>query len=80
MVTKLEVGAQAFIIESNRVTREVTVIKRMGEFYTVRFDYGGAIQLRSNRLFATKEDAEEHLPLKAKPRKQGFRSLYDYGL
>ncbi len=78
MATKFEVGAQAFIIESNRMIREVTVVKRSGDFYVVRFDYGGGVQLRGNRLYPSKEDAEEHLPFK--PKKQGFRSPYDYGL
>lgn len=78
MVTTMEVGAQAFFIESNRIVREVTVVRRVGEFYTVRFDCGGGIQLRNNRLFSTREDAEEHLPFKPKTIKQGFRSPYDF--
>ena len=53
MVTKLEVGDKAFIIESNRIVREVIVLKRSRDFYTVRFveNTSGGIQLRASRLF-----------------------------
>ena len=37
VVTKLEVGDKAFIIESNRIVREVIVLKRSRDFFTVRF-------------------------------------------
>lgn len=52
-----------------------------------KFDYykienGGGIQVNKNRLFATKEAAEESIP-KAKPKpvvaqQRGYRSPYDY--
>lgn len=53
-------GAKAFIIESKRFIREVEILKFSGGLYTLRFpDSGGGIKLRENRLFATKEEAEQ---------------------
>lgn len=84
MVSKFNVGSQAFIIESNRIVREVSVVACRGEFYIVRFadsSIGGGIQVRSSRLFVSKEEAEKSLPERYKPKmKTGFRSPYDYGL
>lgn len=58
-----KVGAAAFIVESNRLIRKVTIIKRTGNFYIVRFaDSDGAIQLRGSRLYATRDEAEKCVP------------------
>lgn len=80
MVTKLEVGDKAFIIESNRIVREVIVLKRSRDFYTVRFveNKSGGIQLRASRLFTSKEEAENCIPKKQVQKRTGFRSPYDY--
>lgn len=79
MVIKLEMGAKAFIIENNRIIREVTVVRRSGDFYVVRFDSNGVIQLRGSRLFATREEAEATLPkTNMAEQMQGYRSPYDY--
>ena len=80
MVTKLEVGDKAFIIESNRIVREVIVLKRSRDFFTVRFveNTSGAIQLRASRLFSSKEEAQSCLPKKQVQKRTGFRSPYDY--
>ena len=77
MVTKLEVGDKAFIIESNRIVREVIVLKRSRDFFTVRFveNTSGGIQLR---LFSSKEEAQSCLPKKQVQKRTGFRSPYDY--
>nr|DAH61182.1 MAG TPA: hypothetical protein [Caudoviricetes sp.] len=40
-----------FITESNFIIQEVTIMKRNGEFYIVRFQNGEYIQLRDNRLY-----------------------------
>ncbi len=61
---KFEVGSTAYIVESNRIVSEVTVVKRSGDFYTVRFGTNGGIQVRSSRLFASQEDAEASLAKK----------------
>ena len=54
-----EVGSKAYIIESGRIVREVTIIRRSGNFYIIRFNDGrGGIQVRSTRLYATREEAE----------------------
>lgn len=80
MVTKLEVGDKAFIIESNRIVREVIVLKRSRDFFTVRFvaNTSGGIQLRASRLFSSKEEAQSCLPKKQVQKRTGFRSPYDY--
>lgn len=80
MVTKLEVGDKAFIIESNRIVREVIVLKRSRDFFTVRFveNISGGIQLRASRLFSSKEEAQSCLPKKQVQKRTGFRSPYDY--
>lgn len=72
-------GSHAYIIESNRTIREVTVVRRSGDFYLVRFDSNGGIQIRGTRLFATKEEAEATLPMSHKVEHgKGYRSPYDY--
>ena len=74
-----EIGSKAFMIESNRIIREVTIVKRSGDFYIVRFGNSGGIQVRGSRLFTTQEAAEESLPNKANVQKRtGYRSPYDY--
>ena len=80
MVTKLEVGDKAFIIESNRIVREVIVLKRSRDFFTVRFveNTSGGIQLRESRLFSSKKEAQSCLPKKQVQKRTGFRSPYDY--
>ena len=74
-------GSLAYIIENGRNIREVTVVRRNGDFYLVRFGNSGGVQLRGSRLYATKEEAEEKLPKKERAEeKQGYRSPYDYYL
>lgn len=64
---KFNVGDVAYIIESNRIIRTVTIIKRNNSFCTVRFaDSDGAISVRESRLYRTKELAEEAMPKKKK--------------
>ena len=74
-----EKGSTTFIIESNRLIREVTISQRRGDFYVVRFGDRGGIQVRGSRLFATRGEAEAKLPKEAemnnRPR---HRSPYDY--
>ena len=56
-----EIRSKAFIIESNRILREVTIVRKNSDFYIVRFDNNGSIQLRKSRIFPTREAAEQHL-------------------
>lgn len=86
MVSKYQVGSQAYLLESNRIIREVTVISCRTDFYIVRFagnSGSGGIQVRGSRLYLTREDAEHSIPDIYKPtsqKKKGFRSPYDYSL
>lgn len=74
-----ENGTKAFIIESNRCIREVTVTRRSGDFYIVRFTDGtGGIQVRSSRLFPSREEAEAAVLGRKQEQKAGYRSPYDY--
>lgn len=79
MQVKLEIGSNGYIIESNRIIINVTVIARQGEFYVLRMPTGGAIKLRRGRIFLTREEAEQHLPQKVQVQKTFHRSPYYYG-
>ena len=69
MPNKYNPGDTAYIVESNRIIREVRVLKVTGGFATLRFtDSDGGIKLRESRLFPTQEDAEASLPKKTIPR------------
>jgi len=70
-------GTTAFIIESNRLVREVLILKKTGSFYVLRFlDSNGGIRVRESRLFATREAAEESVPSVRENRKR-FLSPYE---
>ena len=71
-----ETGTEVFFIESNRIIRKATVVRKNGNFYILRFDEGGGIQLREGRIFPTKERAEEMLPEEKVQKKAN--SPYDY--
>lgn len=79
MQERLEVGSHVFIIESNRTITEVVVAARRGDFYTVKFMNGGAIQLRRSRIFPAREEAETKIPTRAEEKRR-FRTPYDYGM
>ena len=65
MPNKYNPGDTAYIVESNRIIREVKILKVAGGFATLRFtDSKGGINLRESRLFPTQEDAEASLPKK----------------
>lgn len=74
---KFETGSTAYIVESNRIVREVKIVRRNGNFYIVRFGTNGGIQVRGNRLFETTEAAESSIE-KQKEQKKGYHSPYDY--
>ena len=53
-------GEQVYIVESHLHVTPALIIKKSGEFYTIRLlNSGGAITLRQSRLFQTKEEAEQ---------------------
>ena len=65
MLSEYRPGDFAYIVENNRRIREVEIIKISGGFATIRFvNVPGGINLRLNRLFSTKEEAEASLPEK----------------
>ena len=60
MEMKFKAGDQAFIVESNRIIREVQVRSCAGGMYVIKFlDTGGGIKVKEYRLFATREEAEK---------------------
>ena len=74
-----EIGSKAFIIESNRIIREVTIVRKNSDFYVVRFDSNGCIQLRKSRVFSSEEAAKEHLSMNRHiSQTSGRRSPYQY--
>ena len=76
---KYEVGDTVFFLESNRFVRKATVTKRSGDFYTLRFEDGGGIRLRENRLYATQEAAEGNIPQReSEKQEKGNRSPYSW--
>ena len=79
MQERLEVGSHVFIVESNRTITEVVVAARRGDFYTVRFLNGGAIQLRQSRIFLSREEAEKKITVKIEE-KHRYYSPYDFGM
>ena len=65
MASKYKTGDKAFIVESSRFIREVTVVKNTGDLVTLRFaDSNGGVKLRESRLFPTKDAAEASLKKK----------------
>lgn len=72
-----EIGSTAHIVESNRIIREVTIVKRNGEFHIIRSGTRCGIQVRSNRLFVSYEDTDFSVHKKGEKR-TGYRSPYDY--
>ena len=81
---KYNVGDTVYFVESQRIIREVKIIKCGGGFYTMKFvdaDGSGGIRLRENRLFATKEEAENSIlksqPAPAAQKERRYRSPWD---
>ncbi len=74
----MKVGDTAYIVESNRNVREVKVIRSSGGMFLIKFsDTGGGIQVKSHRLFSTKEEAEQSIRGK-QPEKKRIRNPYDW--
>ncbi len=79
MQKRLEVGSHVFIVESNRIITEVIVAAVHGDFCVLRFLTGGAIRLRRNRVYLTRDAAEEQVPKKVSNKSTYYRSPYYYG-
>lgn len=57
-------GITAYIIENNLKIRKVTVAHIIGNMALVKFDEGGGIRVRLNRLFESEEAARRYLSIK----------------
>lgn len=76
---KYEKGSTAFIVESNRIIREVVILRVTSDFYVVGFkDGGGAIQIRGSRLFVSEEEARATFPQEKHKTRTGYRSPHEY--
>lgn len=76
-------GEKVFVVESNRIVREATVLKNDDEFILVRLSgMEGAIRLRANRLYETREEAVKSLPpiIREQNPVHRHRLAYDGGL
>lgn len=61
-VVRFKIGNIAFIVESNRIIREVKILRYSGGLYLIRFtDSGGAIRVKEHRLFDTEAEAKDSL-------------------
>ena len=55
-------GDNAYIIESNRIIRPVRILNCAGGLYMIKFlDSDGAIRVHPDRLYNTREAAEEQI-------------------
>lgn len=61
-----EVGDMPYLLENNLRARQVLIMGRIGDMYTVRIN-GGAIRVRHTRLYETKEEAEKNIIRLADP-------------
>lgn len=78
MATGYKAGDKAYIIESNRIVRECTIVRGHGDLYIIRFDNGGGIQINVHRLFGNREKVEANLPKpKNRSKQKKYRSPYD---
>ena len=57
-------GITAYIIENNLKIRKVTVAHIISNMALVKFDEGGGIRVRLNRLFESEEAARRYLGIK----------------
>ena len=77
-------GEEAYIIESNRIVRKVTVVRYSGGMVVVRFcDTGGGTQISMNRLYASEEEANKKLQengIAGQKREPERKTIYDYGI
>ena len=62
-------GIIAYIIESNRKIRRVTVAHVVGNMALVKFDEGGGIRVPINRLYGSEEEATKELRYKTEVKK-----------
>ncbi len=62
MPMKYKPGDKAYIVENNRIIREVTIISHKAGFCTFRFvGRDGGTKLRETRVFPTEEEAKRSI-------------------
>lgn len=61
IIWNIKIGSKAFILESNRILREVAKVRKNLDFYIVRIDNNGSIRLHKSRSFPTREATEQYL-------------------
>lgn len=71
-----KVGNIVYIVESNQFIRKCTIGRISGGIYLIRFDEGGAIQVKKHRLFDSREAAEASLPQTIQNKRR--LNQYDY--
>ena len=69
-------GDKAYIIDNKIFLREVTIKRITKDFCVIKYvDTGAYIRIRHNRLFGDKKEAENSLPISARPKR---RSHWDF--
>ena len=72
-MAKLKAGDTAYIIESNRIIREVEIKNCSGGMYLIRFkDSGGGIKVKEHRLFVSRDEAEASISKGVKAKKSPY--------
>ena len=72
-MAKLKAGDTAYIIESNRIIREVEIKNCSGGMYLIRFkDSGGGIKVKEHRLFISRDEAEASISTGVKAKKSPY--------
>lgn len=76
-MAKFKQGDAAYILESNRIVRKVTIGRYAAGMYLIRFENGGGIQVKEHRLYESEEAALDAIP-KKEDKPQRSRTPYDY--
>ena len=78
MAHSFTLGEKAFIIDNGRFVREVVILRITRNFCTIRYiDSSTIIRIRKSRLFANRKEAEQSIPLSARP-KASHSSHWEY--
>ena len=70
-------GDTAYIIDSVRFLREVTIVRVTKDFCVIRYkDTSGGIRVRKSRLFLSKDAAIKSMPQSARPKRVSYWDYY----
>ena len=70
-------GDTAYIIDSVRFLREVTIVRVTKDFCVIRYkDTSGGIRVRKSRLFLSKDAAIKSMPPSARPKRVSHWDYY----